>query len=162
QGGEDLQPRVRQHAAEAELRGGRGRDEQRLRLRCRKARQLCAIAAREPISACRPADGLHRNACGRQRLDVAVHRPDPHLEGGRERLRRRLAPHLEQEEQRNEPRRPHQAGTYMTEAGMYICQALGMSEEQQEQQSELEREERRLERLRLVVMPRPEPWPEEE
>jgi hypothetical protein len=42
---------------------------------------------------------------------------------------------------------------------MYICQALGMSEEQQEQQSELEREERRLERLRLVVVPRPEPWP---
>lgn len=50
----------------------------------------------------------------------------------------------------------------MTEAGMYVCQALGMSEEQQEQQSELEREERRLERLRLVVVPRPEPWLEEE
>jgi hypothetical protein len=41
---------------------------------------------------------------------------------------------------------------------MYICQASRMSEEQQEQQSELEREERRLERLRLVVVPHPDPW----
>jgi hypothetical protein len=46
----------------------------------------------------------------------------------------------------------------MTEAGMYICQALGMSEEREEQQSELEREERRLERLRLVVVPRLDAW----
>jgi hypothetical protein len=46
----------------------------------------------------------------------------------------------------------------MTEAGMYICQALGMSEEREEQQSELEREERRLERLRLVVVPHPDVW----
>jgi hypothetical protein len=45
---------------------------------------------------------------------------------------------------------------------MYICQARRMSEEQQEQQSELEREERRLERLRLVVVPRPESWAVEE
>jgi hypothetical protein len=37
-----------------------------------------------------------------------------------------------------------------------------MSEEQQEQQSELEREERRLERLRLVVVPRPDAWEDEE
>jgi hypothetical protein len=50
----------------------------------------------------------------------------------------------------------------MTEAGMYTCQAVSMSEEQQEQQSELEREERRLERLRLVVVPRPDVWDEEE
>jgi hypothetical protein len=46
----------------------------------------------------------------------------------------------------------------MTEAGMYICQALGMTEEREEQQSELEREERRLERLRLVVVPRLDAW----
>jgi hypothetical protein len=45
---------------------------------------------------------------------------------------------------------------------MYICQALGMSEEQQEQQSEVEREERRLERLRLVVVPRADAWQDEE
>lgn len=50
----------------------------------------------------------------------------------------------------------------MTEAGMYICQALGMSEEREEQQSELEREERRLERLRLVVVPRPDAWEDDE
>jgi hypothetical protein len=50
----------------------------------------------------------------------------------------------------------------MTEAGMYICQALAMSDEREEQQSELEREERRLERLRLVVVPRPDVWDEEE
>ena len=51
----------------------------------------------------------------------------------------------------------------MTEAGMYICQALVMSEEREEQQSELEREERRLERLRLVVVPRPDDvWADEE
>lgn len=50
----------------------------------------------------------------------------------------------------------------MTEPGMYMCQASGMSDEQQEQQSELEREERRLERLRLVVVPRPERWLDEE
>jgi hypothetical protein len=37
-----------------------------------------------------------------------------------------------------------------------------MSEEQQEQQSELEREERRLERLRLVVVPRPDSWRDDE
>jgi hypothetical protein len=43
-----------------------------------------------------------------------------------------------------------------------MCQARRMSEEQQEQQSELEREERRLERLRLVVVPRAEPWAVEE
>jgi hypothetical protein len=46
---------------------------------------------------------------------------------------------------------------------MYICQALVMSEEREEQQSELEREERRLERLRLVVVPRPDDvWADEE
>ena len=50
----------------------------------------------------------------------------------------------------------------MTEAGMYICQALDMSDEQQEQQSELEREERRLERLRLVVVPRLDSWSDED
>jgi len=50
----------------------------------------------------------------------------------------------------------------MTEAGMYICQALGMSDEREEQQSELEREERRLERLRLVVVPHPDIWEDEE
>ena len=50
----------------------------------------------------------------------------------------------------------------MTEPGMYICQALAMSEEREEQQSELEREERRLERLRLVVVPRPDVWEDEE
>jgi hypothetical protein len=43
---------------------------------------------------------------------------------------------------------------------MYICQALGMSDEREEQQSELEREERRLERLRLVVVPHPDQWRE--
>jgi hypothetical protein len=37
-----------------------------------------------------------------------------------------------------------------------------MSDERDEQQSELEREERRLERLRLVVVPHPEPWKDEE
>jgi hypothetical protein len=37
-----------------------------------------------------------------------------------------------------------------------------MSDEQQEQQSELEREERRLERLRLVVVPRPDRWLDDE
>jgi hypothetical protein len=37
-----------------------------------------------------------------------------------------------------------------------------MSDERQEQQSELDREERRLERLRLVVLPRPERWDDEE
>jgi hypothetical protein len=37
-----------------------------------------------------------------------------------------------------------------------------MSDESQEQQSELDREERRLERLRLVVLPRPESWDEDE
>ena len=46
----------------------------------------------------------------------------------------------------------------MTEPGMYICQALDMSDEREEQQSELEREERRLERLRLVVVPHPDQW----
>jgi hypothetical protein len=33
-----------------------------------------------------------------------------------------------------------------------------MNEETQKQLSELEREERRLERLRLVVVPHPDPW----
>jgi len=37
-----------------------------------------------------------------------------------------------------------------------------MSDEHQEQQSELDREERRLERLRLVVVARPESWDDEE
>ncbi|MFL5944075.1 MAG: hypothetical protein ACJ74C_01350 [Gaiellaceae bacterium] len=37
-----------------------------------------------------------------------------------------------------------------------------MSEEHDEQQPELEREERRLERLRLVVVPRPDPWDEDD
>jgi hypothetical protein len=45
---------------------------------------------------------------------------------------------------------------------MYICQDLAMSDEQQEQQSELEREERRLERLRLVVLPRPDVWEDDD
>jgi hypothetical protein len=50
----------------------------------------------------------------------------------------------------------------MTKPDMYMWQALGMSEEHSEQQPELEREERRLERLRLVVVPRPERWDDEE
>ncbi len=50
----------------------------------------------------------------------------------------------------------------MTEPGMYMWQALCMSEEREEQQSELEREERRLERLRLVVVPHPQSWEDEE
>jgi hypothetical protein len=33
-----------------------------------------------------------------------------------------------------------------------------MTDERDEQQTELEREERRLERLRLVLVPAPEPW----
>ena len=37
-----------------------------------------------------------------------------------------------------------------------------MNDEHDEQQSELEREERRLERLRLVVVPRTDPWEEDE
>jgi hypothetical protein len=37
-----------------------------------------------------------------------------------------------------------------------------MSDERDEQQSELEREERRLERLRLVVVSRPEPWDDDD
>ena len=48
----------------------------------------------------------------------------------------------------------------MTEPGMYMCQAVGMSEEQQTTEqhlSDLEREERRLERLRLVVTSWPVP-----
>ena len=40
----------------------------------------------------------------------------------------------------------------MTEAGMYICQALGMSDEHEEPKPEVEREERRLERVRLVAL----------
>jgi hypothetical protein len=50
----------------------------------------------------------------------------------------------------------------MTEADMYFCQALTMSDEREEQQSELEREERRLERLRLVIVPHPDRWEDEE
>src|SRR5262249_30350490 len=111
---------------------------------------------------CRPAHGLDGHPRGGERLDVPVNRPHGHLEVRRELLRGQLPAHLQEEKQRNEPRRPHRAGTYMTEPGMYICQALRMSEEQQEQQSELEREERRLERLRLVVVPHPEPWQEED
>jgi hypothetical protein len=160
--GQHFQPSVCQHTAEAELCGRGWCNEQRLRLGGGEACQLRPVATRKSIAACRPANGLDRNACCRERLDVAVHGTDRHLEVRGELLRGQLAPHLEQEQQRNEPRRPHRAGTYMTEPGMYICQALGMSEEQQEQQSELEREERRLERLRLVVMPRPEPWEEDE
>jgi hypothetical protein len=37
-----------------------------------------------------------------------------------------------------------------------------MSDERDEQQPELEREERRLERLRLVVIPRAEPWDDDD
>lgn len=50
----------------------------------------------------------------------------------------------------------------MTEPGMYMSYAARMSDERQEQLSELDREERRLERLRLVVLPRPESWDEDE
>jgi hypothetical protein len=45
---------------------------------------------------------------------------------------------------------------------MYMPYAARMSDERQEQQSELDREERRLERLRLVVLPRPESWDDDE
>ena len=37
-----------------------------------------------------------------------------------------------------------------------------MSDDRNEQQSELEREERRLERLRLVVVPRPDAWEDDD
>jgi hypothetical protein len=50
----------------------------------------------------------------------------------------------------------------MTEADMYIWQALTMSDQRDEQQTELEREERRLERLRLVVIPRPDAWQDDD
>jgi len=45
---------------------------------------------------------------------------------------------------------------------MYMWQAPAMSNEHSEQQSELEREERRLERLRLVVVPRPDAWDDDD
>jgi hypothetical protein len=109
QRGQDLEPRIREHPAEPELRGRRRSDEQRLRLRRREPRQLGPIAAGKPVPACRPSNGLHGDARGRQRLDVAVHGSDGDLEVRGELLRRELPAHLEQEEQGNEPSRPHRA-----------------------------------------------------
>ena len=107
--GEHLQARVCENAAEAELRGRRRGDEERLRLFGGEARQLRAVAAREPVAARRAPHGFHGNAGRHQRLHVAVDRPHRDLEMRGELRRRELPSHLQEEEQRNEPRRPHRA-----------------------------------------------------
>ena len=157
-----LQACVREDTAEAQLRSGRRCDEERLGLRRREPCQLRAVAAREPVAAGRPAHRFDGHARRDERLHVTVDRAHRHLEVARELLRGQLSAHLQQEEQGDEPRRPHRAATYMTEAGMYMSYGSRMSDERDEQQSELEREERRLERLRLVLVPRPDPWEDED
>jgi hypothetical protein len=73
QGGEELQARRSELAAEAELGGGP--DEERLRLDRVEAGQLRAVAALEAIAAGRPAHGDDRHSRGGQRLCISLHRP---------------------------------------------------------------------------------------
>jgi hypothetical protein len=159
---EHLQACIGEHAAEPELGCRRRCDEERLRLGRGEPGELRPIAAGEAIAAGRSPHGLDGHAGGGERFDVAMDRPHGDLEVRGQLLCGELPAHLQEEKQRNEPRRPHRAGRYMTEAGMYICQAVDMSDEREEQQSELEREERRLERLRLVVVPHPDVWEDED
>ena len=120
QGRKHLQPRVREHTAKAELRRGSRGDEERLRFCGGQAGQLGAVPAGEAIATGRAPNRLHRHAGGAEGLDVAVDRPYRDLEMRRELLRRQLPAHLQEEQERNEPGRPHRAGTYLTEAGMYM------------------------------------------
>ena len=107
--GEDFQPGVRKHAAEAELGSRRRRDEERLRLGSREAGELRAVPPDQPVAPRGPPHGLHRHAGSPERLDVSVDRPHGDLEVRGELLRRRLAPQLEQEQQGDKPCRPHRA-----------------------------------------------------
>src|SRR6266536_682929 len=119
-GGQHLQACVGEHTTKAELRSRRRGDEQRLGLLRREARQLRSVAPRKPVPACGATHCLDGDAGGSQRLDVPVDRPHRYLEMVRELRRGQLPAHLQQEEQGDEPGRPHRAETYMTEAGMYM------------------------------------------
>src|SRR5580765_1072564 len=115
---QNLQTGVREHTAEAGRR--RRRDEQRLRLGRGEPCELRPVATGQPIAACGPTQRLDRNTGGSERLDVAVNRSDRDLEVRGELGRGELPPQLQEEKQRNQPRCPHRAGTYMTEPGMYM------------------------------------------
>ena len=128
QRGEQLQPRRRELAAEPELRGrtGHARGEQRLRLVGRQRRQPGAVAAGEPVAARRAAHRLHGHARGGERLHVAVHRPHRDLQPLGEVRRRQLAPRLQEQQERDEPRRAHFLN--MTEDGLFVCKSPGMAD----------------------------------
>ncbi len=124
---EELQPRRRELAAEPELRGRAGHPgcEKRLCLVARQPREPRAVAAGQPVAARGAAHGLDRHAGGGERLDVAVHRPDRDLEPLGDLRGGQPAARLEQEQQRDEPRRTH--FRIMTEDVLFFCQDPGVS-----------------------------------
>ena len=104
-----FEPRGRELAAEAELgrRPGHAGREERLRLVGGQPGEPRAIAAREPVAAGGPAHGVDRDARRGERLHVAVDRPHRDLEPLGDLGRGQLPARLEQEQQRDEPRRAH-------------------------------------------------------
>src|SRR5207237_1492345 len=104
-----LGPRRRELASAAE-RGGRAGDacgEERLRLAGGEPGEPGPVAAGGAVAARRPAHGLDGHARGHERLDVAMHGADGHVERARDLGGGELTPRLEQEEQRYEARRAH-------------------------------------------------------
>src|SRR5690348_17840358 len=106
---EQLQPGGGELAAEPEL-GRRARHpggEERLRLVARQAGQPRAVAAREAVAARGPPQRLDRHARGRERLDVAVHGADGHLQPLGDVGRSQLPAGLQEEQEGDETSGAH-------------------------------------------------------
>ena len=104
-----LQPGSGHHRAQPELRGGarQTRQEERLGLLGGQAGEAGAIAVDEADPAVGSALGVDGHPGFGQGLDVAMDRPDRHLEVAGELRGREAAAGLEQEEQRHEAAGAH-------------------------------------------------------
>src|SRR6266516_3246792 len=118
--GEHLETCIREHPAEAELRRRGRSDEQRLRLRRGQAGQLGSVTTRKAVAAGGPSDRLDWNPCRTESLEITMNRADRNLEMGCQLRSGELSSKLQHEQQRNQAGRPHRAGRYMTEDGVYM------------------------------------------
>lgn len=109
QGGHELELRGGEHLAETEFGRwtGSGCQEERLGLAGSEAGQPRAIAVEQPVAAGPAALAVDRHAGRAERVDVPVDRPRRHLELAGQRLRGHRAAGLQQQQNRQQPVRPH-------------------------------------------------------
>ena len=84
-------------------RRGHPQDEQCLGLVSPQPAQREPVAVHQPAPAAGPGFGDHRDACGPERLEVAVHGPDRHPEFGGQVPRGRPAARLQEQDQGHQP-----------------------------------------------------------